>query len=112
MPSTFISLLTPTALGNSERHVVQVSLRKKVWSLGTLIFPTFSTSQLATRSIIPPNTSLLPVNNNRSKYTPAACPCVLFVLTFVQLSLKNLIFLFLAGVAVDLGRGGEHRKNR
>ena len=55
MPSTTMLLLTPTALGNSERQVVHVSLRKKVWSDGTPMRATFSTSAQATRSIIPPD---------------------------------------------------------
>jgi hypothetical protein len=52
IPSTTMSLLTPTALGKSERQVVHWSLRKKVWSDGTPIRATFSTSALARRSII------------------------------------------------------------
>jgi hypothetical protein len=55
MPSTTMLLLTPTALGNSERQVVHVSLRKNVWSDGTPMRATFSTSAQATRSIIPPD---------------------------------------------------------
>jgi branched-chain amino acid transport system permease protein len=57
MPSTTMLLLTPTALGNSERQVVHVSLRKNVWSDGTPMRATFSTSAQATRSIIPPDAS-------------------------------------------------------
>jgi len=66
-----MSLLTATALGNSERHVVHVSLRKKVWSSGTLMRPTFSTSTAHTRSIMPPDTSepLLAISSNRSRCT-------------------------------------------
>ena len=83
------SLLTPTAFGKSERQVVHWSLRKKVWSDGTLIRATFSTSALARRSIILPEVDALPSRKKNSKEQPLDS-CTLVVMRWTQYRLSSL----------------------
>ena len=52
IPSTSISREIPTALGVISLQFTQRSLKKNVWSFGTPIFSTFSTSADINKSII------------------------------------------------------------